>query len=527
MRGRRPRQVHQPRTVLLAALLVALMVGCTARSSDSPASGGPGRPGVSAPTGQPGGSASSAPVGGSGAPTSGQLLGGPSDPDPLSISSDPAAQAAAQAVEELLDARADALRRQDRPAWAATVDTSHADGGPDAAAELAAYDAMLALGVRNLQIGPVTGIAPSSSGPVPPEAGSAASGPPSVASWSGTVRVGYQLPGFDRGVRAAVRTVTIRQVAGVWRIARWVGPRDAWEAWDLPAMSWARTDSVLVVGSGSVTELADRAAEAQAAYARVSALVGPTPPVVLVVPRSDADAARLLGRQGPVGPSVAAATVGPREPEAPAWADRVILAPHGWQRLLPAGRRVVLTHELVHAAMRGTTMRDVPMWLSEGFAEWVAYRDSGLPVAGIAAALLSDVRDVGPPLGLPEDRAFDPAGSEAVRAYQAGWLAVSRIAREHGPDRLVRFYRAIAGTAALNAAPVGPTAFGWSGPSMPGSTPAPPTGSGDGGSVGVTGASSSGDLARRTESAFLTHLGETRTQFVTNWRAELVELARG
>ena len=78
-----------------------------------------------------------------------------------------------------------------------------------------------------------------------------------------------------------MRTVTIRQVAGVWRIARWVGPRDAWEAWDLPGMSWARTDSVLVVGNVPVTELADRAAEAQAAYTRVSALVGPTPAVVL------------------------------------------------------------------------------------------------------------------------------------------------------------------------------------------------------------------------------------------------------
>lgn len=523
MRGRLLRPVHQQRTWLLAALLVALLVGCTTRSSDSPAPGGPGRAGVSAPTGQLGGSA---PVGGSGASTSGQLPGGPGDPAPLSIGSGPAAQAAAQAIEQLLGARADALRRQDRPAWAATVDTRDADRGPDAAAELAAYDALLALGVLDLQIGPVTGIAPSSAGPVPPETGSATSGPPSVASWSGTVRVGYQLPGFDRGVRAAVRTVTIRQVAGVWRIARWVGPRDAWEAWDLPDMSWARTDSVLVVGNVSVTELADRAAEAQAAYARVSALVGRTPPVVLVVPRSDADAARLLGRQGPVGPSVAAATVGPREAEAPARADRVIVAPQGWQRLLPAGRRVVLTHELVHAAVRGTTVRDVPMWLSEGFAEWVAYLDSGLPVAGVAAALLSDVRDVGPPLGLPEDRAFDPAGPEAVRAYQAGWLAVSRIAREHGPDRLVRFYRAIAGTAALDTVAIGPTAIGSSGPSVSGSTPAPPAGSGDGASADVTGAGSGGDLARRTESAFLTHLGESQTQFVTNWRAELVALAR-
>ncbi len=83
-------------------------------------------------------------------------------------------------------------------------------------------------------------------------------------------------------------------------------------------------------------------------------------------------------------------------------------------------------------------------------------------------------------------------------AYQASWLAVSRIARDHGPQHLLDFYGQIAG-------------------STVGSTVALPTGS-----SGPTPA----DLDARTERAFVDQLGESRAEFVQLWRAELVALAR-
>lgn len=429
---------------------------------------------------------------------------------------DPGAAAATAAVQDLLTQRAGALSRRDRPAWAATVDP----GAPEAAGELAAYDTLAALGVRELLVGPVTGarravLQGSTPGVTTPAT------EPEAGSWSATVSVGYHLPGFDRGLRTAVRTVTVRERAGAWQIRRWVGPSDQWEPWDLPGVSWARTEAVLAVGNVPVVDLADRAAEAQQALSSVTEVVGQATPAVLLVPRTAADAARLLGRNSPAGQGqLAASTVGPRAAGAPALADRVVLSPEGWARLLPAGRRVVLAHELTHVAMRATTVRDVPLWLSEGFAEWVAYRDSGLAVGTIAAALLRDVRDLGPPLGLPEDRAFDPAGAQAVRAYQGSWLAVSRIAREFGPDRVLRCYREIAGVA-----PGGPPGISPVVPPAPTGAPWAPSGaSGPGAS---TDAEPAGALARRTDAAFLAVLGTSRTQFETQWRDELVRLARG
>ena len=113
--------------------------------------------------------------------------------------------------------------------------------------------------------------------------------------------------------------------------------------------------------------------------------------------------------------------------------------------LQPDGRRVVITHELTHVAIRSSTTRPAPLWLSEGMADYVGYLGLGLPRSRVAAPWLAKVRAGTAPRRLPSDADFDPARTRIAPAYAAAWLACSRLADRYGQARLVAFYRAVAG----------------------------------------------------------------------------------
>ncbi|MFB4274811.1 hypothetical protein ACBJ59_05895 [Nonomuraea sp. MTCD27] len=179
-------------------------------------------------------------------------------------------------------------------------------------------------------------------------------------------------------------------------------------------------------GAGSLDEmarLADRAG------LRVSAVLGrPVRPLV-VVPDSAREAARLAGVERLDG----LAAVADR--------GRVIVVPELFATLNPTGRDVVLAHELTHVAA-GTD--HLPVWLYEGFADYVGYRDAGLPVATAAAELAAEVRAGRLPNALPAPAAFAADGrapDRLARAYQEAWLACRFLADRFGEGTLVRLYR--------------------------------------------------------------------------------------
>lgn len=178
---------------------------------------------------------------------------------------------------------------------------------------------------------------------------------------------------------------------------------------------------------GLLDELARRA---DSAGRRVSAVLGrPVRPLV-VVPESSRDAARLAG----VGRVDGLAAV--------ADGRRVIVVPEPFATLTPTGRDVVLTHELTHV-VAGTD--GLPVWLYEGFADYVGYRDAGLPVATAAAELAAEVRAGRLPSALPGPAAFAADGRDPdrlARAYQEAWLACRFLADRFGEGTLVRLYRA-------------------------------------------------------------------------------------
>jgi hypothetical protein len=141
---------------------------------------------------------------------------------------------------------------------------------------------------------------------------------------------------------------------------------------------------------------------------------------------------------------VAAATDGPLEVGAAAGADRIVLSPMAWSALSPPGRDVVMSHELTHAAVRASTNSPVPLWLSEGFAEYVAYRELDVADRVVAASLATRLRREGLPEHLPGPKRFEPGAGSLSAAYAESWLAVRALVRAHGEDQVVSFYRAAA-----------------------------------------------------------------------------------
>jgi hypothetical protein len=94
------------------------------------------------------------------------------------------------------------------------------------------------------------------------------------------------------------------------------------------------------------------------------------------------------------------------------------------------GRRRVVTHELTHAALTGSTSGRTPAWLSEGVALYVSGdRRSAPPRADLAA------------LSRPEAIAR-LTGEAQSAAYSASSAAAFAIAERFGTDRLLELYDA-------------------------------------------------------------------------------------
>jgi hypothetical protein len=84
------------------------------------------------------------------------------------------------------------------------------------------------------------------------------------------------------------------------------------------------------------------------------------------------------------------------------------------------------------------------MWLLEGFADYVGYRESGIPLAQAAPDLAAQMVARGPPDRLPADESFRGSGNTLDLAYQQS-LSVSRyVADKYGEPKLIQLYRTLA-----------------------------------------------------------------------------------
>ncbi|MEV8586338.1 hypothetical protein AB0424_05270 [Streptomyces sp. NPDC051180] len=261
--------------------------------------------------------------------------------------------------------------------------------------------------------------------------------------------LGYRIKGYDSGPSTTARVLDLAERDGRWYVtgdrAAEGAPQQLWQQGAVESVTGRRS---LVLGVGQSEE---RLREIAAAADRAVPAVGRAwngswaGRIVVLVPASVEAMGRLLGGPAASYRGIAAVTTGQAGggPQAPA--DRVIVNPDAYAVLGAFGRQMVLTHETTHVATRIRTTAATPVWLSEGFADWVAYRGSGRTAAQAAPELARAVRAGDLPAGLPEDADFGFGGDAdaLARAYEGGWLACEMIADRWGAPALTGFYRAV------------------------------------------------------------------------------------
>ncbi|MFI7100477.1 hypothetical protein ACIBK8_14070 [Streptomyces sp. NPDC050161] len=332
------------------------------------------------------------------------------------------------------------------------------------------------------------------------------------------VELSYRLKGYDAEPVTSVQYLTLTRRGGGWRIssdtdATAAGHTGTRQLWDQGPVRVVRGRHSLVLGGAADPDrLRDLAKRADAAVPAVSsawkgAWAGQ---VVVEAPDSVAQMAQLLGSGDASGyTGIAAVTTGEAGAAAKAPADRVIVNPDAYEELNDLGRAVVLTHEITHVATRTDTTGSTPLWLSEGFADWVAYRGKDRR-AGIAAPELSRAVATGrPPQQLPTDADFGFTGGadRLATAYEGGWLACRMIADKWGEAKLRAFYRA-AGHSAATPGGNGPAA-------RPAAHPAAPPSSRD----GTDDHRQPAGRSTRLDRTMRAQLGIGITEFTRRWRA--------
>jgi hypothetical protein len=219
------------------------------------------------------------------------------------------------------------------------------------------------------------------------------------------------------------------------------------DIWDLGAITVAVGRRSLVIGTQETQRLLRYARAADRAVREVNEVWRPAwsrRPVV-IVPQTQADMATVIDSDGKGLDQIAAVTTGHSQ-SGPTRGDRVVINPQAWSQLSSDGRHVVMTHEVTHLATRANTYRALPMWLSEGFSDYVAYGAVDVSERVVAQDLLRLVRDGDLPSSLPADQDFDSRRGDLGPAYEGAWLACRLIAEKYGEGKLVDLYLTLGDT---------------------------------------------------------------------------------
>ena len=269
------------------------------------------------------------------------------------------------------------------------------------------------------------------------------------------VRLSYRVEGSDTQTDRE-QYLTVAPRGGRWLLA---GDTDGEsegfatqrDLWDLGPVRVRQAASGVVLADAraaspaDLRRLADETDQAVRDVDRVWRADWSRRPLV-VLPENQQDMATLIGSDGKGLGQIAAVTTGSYSDGATR-GDRVVINPGTFATLRPLGRRIVLSHEMTHLAARASSIQSVPIWLSEGFADYVAYDPTTVPVGVVAGDVFELVRDGDAPRRLPDDADFDAGSGDIAAAYESAWLACRMIAERWGERTLVRFYTDMADSA--------------------------------------------------------------------------------
>jgi hypothetical protein len=264
-------------------------------------------------------------------------------------------------------------------------------------------------------------------------------------SWSGVVEMTWRFGGFDDA--PARSDVVVRfapdpdglAIAGFGAPSASEGRVPLWLRGEL-AVARAGDHLVLVDGAQrEADEVAQRVARGIPVVRKV--LPGWSSPVVVEVPASAADLDETLGAASGTYVGIAAVTAGVGSETGPDAPVHVFVNPEVTDGLRRAGAQVVMSHELVHVAT-DAVRRPVEPWLLEGFADYVALRDTRLPDRVTLGRAIEAARRDGVPDALPTAADFDTRAEDLQARYEEAWLACRIVAERLGERGLVEAYQA-------------------------------------------------------------------------------------
>ncbi|AKE90415.1 hypothetical protein AAI421_06210 [Rhodococcus aetherivorans] len=360
---------------------------------------------------------------------------------------EPAEPASRTAVQGLLDTWSRAVRSADRAALAALVDPQARPGLLDAEVRRAEALAALPLADFGYELGQDPGT------DVTDDVGARLGADEARAH---TVLLRYAVEGIDDEPTRKPVTLLLARRGEQWRLVddrplpgaettTWRGP------WDYGPLLVRAVDTgaggrSLVVGHPEHSFLvSDIAGELEAAVEAVDAAWGtewPRRALVLVTASHDEFTAQVGSRYN--GAEIAAVAVSDAvdHERGETTGQRIVFSPAAGQRLDAAGLRAILRHELTHVAARTDTVDGSPLWILEGYADYVGYRNADGALGVIAPTLAAAVAERGAPTALPADADF--AGDGARLAYESAWSIATFVAGEFGGDRLTALYRRLA-----------------------------------------------------------------------------------
>jgi hypothetical protein len=265
----------------------------------------------------------------------------------------------------------------------------------------------------------------------------------SATRWTATVGIEWLLAGIDRTASTSSLRYTFvggshgPVISRIEPVARGRTP-----VWLLQHLQVSRGTRTLVVGTtAAATARVDRLLR-KAVTSVAAVLPGWHGRLVAYAPATAAQFADLIGARPTDYDDIAAVTTvvdGSQRASAP---TAIVVNPRVFAGLDPVGARVVITHEATHQATDAAAV-SMPLWLAEGFADYVALGSVGLPVGVAAKAALHDVRRRGAPAALPSDADFAVGQGDLEATYERAWLATSLIAQRYGQHRLVSLYRTV------------------------------------------------------------------------------------
>ena len=266
----------------------------------------------------------------------------------------------------------------------------------------------------------------------------------SDGTWSGTVDLTWQVARLDAApARAEVVVTFVPDDEGLAIAGFSAGGAARVPLWLRGRLAVATAPGVLVMVDGTTSEAESVVKRVQRGIDVVRrVLPDGIGRVVVEVPASAGDLDETLGVSPGTYSGIAAVTAPVGNAADENGPVHVFVNPDVTAGLRRAGAQVVMSHELVHVAT-DAVRRPVEPWLLEGFADYVALRDTRLPDRVTLGRAIEAARREGVPRSLPTASDFDTRAHDLQARYEEAWLACRIIAERLGERRLVGIYKGV------------------------------------------------------------------------------------